>query len=178
MEIDLNHKGFSLVPISLDHIDDFFILYQDTELCEFYGINSHTSKIETQKVIEFRLKQLDRNSGIHFAIKSKESSKVIGTIGFNKLIKNVSAEIGFGVLSKYKSQGIVSRAVKEIIQFGFSEYNLHRIEAQTDPINLGCIKVLERNNFKKEGHLKENFFSKGKFYDTLIFGILKKENLL
>ena len=178
LEININHKGFYLVPVSLDHLDDIFSLYNDQELCVFYGIKPHESKTQTQKLIEFWHKQFEKCSGAHFAIKNKDTEKVIGTIGFNRLIKGVSAEIGFGLLSQYKNQGIISFAVKETLRYGFSYFNLNRIEAQTDPENIGCIKVLEKNNFKKEGHLREHFFALGKFHDTLIYSTLKKENLL
>ena len=178
MEINLNHKNLTLIPVKQEHLNDIFSLYNDEELCKFYCIKPHQSKEQTKNLIEFWHKQQERKSGIHFAIKSLKTGKVIGTIGFNKLIENVSAEIGFGILSQHKNKGIISVAVKAILQYGFLQNNLNRIEAQIDPENIGCIKVLEKNNFKKEGHLREHFFAMGKFYDTLIYSSLKRENLL
>jgi ribosomal-protein-alanine N-acetyltransferase len=178
LEIKLNHTKCSLVPISSDHLEDLFDVYKDSELCHSFGIEPHDSKVKTQKVIDFMLNEFENKTGVYFSIKSEKYQKIIGIIGLNKLKPNRFAEIGFGISSKYKNEGIITEAVNEIVQYGFSYFNLNRIEAQTNPENIGCIKVLKKNDFKKEGHLKENFFLHGNFIDTLIFGLLKKKNLL
>jgi ribosomal-protein-alanine N-acetyltransferase len=43
-----------------------------------------------------------------------------------------------------------------------------------DPENHGSAKVLEKNGFVKEAHLKENEFFEGRFLDTVIYSILNK----
>lgn len=178
MSIKLTNTKFYLTPISLNHLDDLFILFQDKELCHFYGIKQHSSRNQTAAKIQLNIKQLENKSGFHFSIINNETNEAIGQIGLNNLKQNESGEIGFGLRSDFKGQGIMSDAVNKVLDYAFSKYQLNRIEAQTDPNNLGCIRVLEQNNFKKEDHLKKDFFAHGKFYDTLIFGILKTNDVL
>ena len=45
-----------------------------------------------------------------------------------------------------------------MVKYGFEEMKLHSIEAIIDPANLASEKVLQKNGFKKEAHLKENEF--------------------
>jgi hypothetical protein len=47
-------------------------------------------------------------------------------------------------------------------------------EAIIAPENHGSAKVLEKNNFIKEAHLKENEFYEGRFLDTVIYSRLKQ----
>lgn len=51
---------------------------------------------------------------------------------------------------------------------------LHSIEAMIDPKNHGSARVLEKNNFVKVAHLKENEFYEGRFLDTVIYSLLNK----
>jgi RimJ/RimL family protein N-acetyltransferase len=48
------------------------------------------------------------------------------------------------------------------------------IEALLSPANTGSSAVLESTGFVKEAHLKENFYFRGKFDDTLIYSKLNK----
>ena len=51
---------------------------------------------------------------------------------------------------------------------------LHSIEAIIDPENFASEKVLQKNGFVKEAHLKENEFYDGRFLDTVIYSILNQ----
>ena len=51
--------------------------------------------------------------------------------------------------------------------------NLHSIEAIIDPENIASEKVLQKNGFVKEAHLRENELWEGKFRDTVIYSLLK-----
>ena len=78
------------------------------------------------------------------------------------------------LLPEYQGKGIVSEAVREAVKYGFNSMNLHSIEAIIAPENHGSAKVLEKNGFVKEAHLKENEFYDGRFLDTVIYSILNK----
>ena len=119
--------------------------------------------------------KIDSNEGINWAITLKNNPKLIGIIG-HYMIKpeHYRAEIGYMLLPEYHGKGIVSEAVKEVVKYGFEVMKLHSIEAVLDPENYGSAKVLEKNGFVKEAHLKENGFFEGRFLDTLIYSILNK----
>ena len=78
------------------------------------------------------------------------------------------------LLPEYHGKGIVSEAVKEAVNYGFQVMKLHSIEAIIDPDNHASAKVLEKNGFIKEAHLKENEFFDGRFLDSVIYSILNK----
>jgi ribosomal-protein-alanine N-acetyltransferase len=52
--------------------------------------------------------------------------------------------------------------------------NLHSIEAVIDPENSASEKVLQKIGFVKEAHILENELYDGKFWDTVIYSMLKR----
>jgi [ribosomal protein S5]-alanine N-acetyltransferase len=115
------------------------------------------------------------NLGINWAITLKGSPKMIGIIGHYKIQpENYRSEIGYMILPQYHGKGITTEAVKIVVQYGFDNLQLHSIEAIIDPENTASEKVLQKNGFVKEAHILENEFYEGKFLDTVIYSLLKR----
>ncbi|WP_410528525.1 GNAT family N-acetyltransferase, partial [Sphingobacterium mizutaii] len=57
--------------------------------------------------------------------------------------------------------------------YAFSEMQLPRIDAFTDPANEASEKILLKLGFKEEGLLRDFFVEKGRFVDAKIFGQIK-----
>ncbi|MCD7033250.1 GNAT family N-acetyltransferase [Metabacillus sp. GX 13764] len=109
-----------------------------------------------------------------FAITSQE--KVIGAGEFQiNDFTNEEGEIGFVVHPDYWGKGIASETAKKLLQFGFCEFQMHRIFATCDPRNLASARVLKKAGMKQEGLLRENIKLKSGWRDSLIFSMLKKE---
>ena len=51
---------------------------------------------------------------------------------------------------------------------------MHSIEGVIDPNNIASERVLLKNGFAKEAHILENEFWDGKFWDTVIYSLLKR----
>lgn len=119
--------------------------------------------------------KIDSNEGINWAITLKDNPKLIGVIGHYRIKpENYRAELGYMLLPEYHGKGIVSEAVKEAVKYGFQVMKLNSLEAIIDPDNYASAKVLEKNGFVKEAHLKEYEFYEGRFLDTVIYSILNK----
>lgn len=110
----------------------------------------------------------ESNEGINWAITLKDNPKLIGIIGHYRIKpEHFRAEIGYMLLPKYHGQGILSEAIKEVVSYGFEIMKLHSKEAIIDPENFASEKVLQKNGFVKEAHLKENEYYEGKFLTQL-----------
>jgi ribosomal-protein-alanine N-acetyltransferase len=119
--------------------------------------------------------KIESNEGINWAITLKGTPEFIGIIGHYRIKpEHFRAEIGYMLLPEFRNLGIISEAVAEVVRYGFNQMNLHSIEAIIDPENWASAKVLENNHFVKEAHLKENEFYDGKFLDTVIYSLLKR----
>jgi len=97
---------------------------------------------------------------------------LIGTIGFwNILTEHFRAEIGYLLDVDFQGKGIMQEALSKVVEYGFNIMKLHSIEANVNPGNISSTRLLERNNFIKEGYFKENYYYNGRFTDTAVFSL-------
>jgi RimJ/RimL family protein N-acetyltransferase len=74
-----------------------------------------------------------------------------------------------------KGRGIAKQASKLILEYGFISIGLNRIYLFTETENIGAQKLFERVGFVKEGCLKQDLVSHGKFVDRYAYGICKED---
>jgi [ribosomal protein S5]-alanine N-acetyltransferase len=135
-------------------------------------LTSLDQAMEHYKMID---EKIENNTGINWAITLKDNPKLIGIIGHYKIQpENHRSEIGYMILPQYHNKGITTEAIKAVVEFGFYNMNLHSIEAVIDPDNCASEQVLLKNGFVKEAHILENELFEGKFWDTVIYSLLKK----
>lgn len=167
-----------LVFRHLDENDanEIFQLRSDKETMKYIPRPLVTNKEQALEHIRMIEEKIQDNTGINWAISLKGSPKMIGIIGFYRLKpENFRAEIGYMLLPEFSGKGIITESISRLIDYGFNEMRLHSIEAVIDPENIASAKVLEKNNFIKEAHFKENEFFEGKFLDSVIYSILNKK---
>ena len=66
-------------------------------------------------------------------------------------------------------------ALQALLEFGFGELDLNRIDADIDPRNSASARTLERLGFTKEGYLRERWIVGDEVSDTAIYGLLRRE---
>jgi len=108
-----------------------------------------------------------------FAIVVKE--KAVGSIGIfpQSDIHEKSAEIGYWLSEEYWGKGIMTRAIEQIVDYGFNTFDLIRIFARPFSTNAGSQSVLEKAGFELEARLKKALYKNGEFMDELIYAKFK-----
>lgn len=56
-----------------------------------------------------------------------------------------SAIIGYFLDKDYNGKGYMTQATKLFVTYAFTKLNLHRIQAEVQPYNVGSIRVLEKS---------------------------------
>jgi RimJ/RimL family protein N-acetyltransferase len=69
----------------------------------------------------------------------------------------------------------MTEAVSEVLQYGFNELELNRIEAKVDTRNTKSIRLLERMGFKREGFLRQRHYYGGTYQNELYYGLLRSD---
>ncbi len=82
-----------------------------------------------------------------------------------------NAELGYWLAEPFWGNGIMTKAVKQMIDYGFKSFDIERIYARPFEGNLGSMKVLERAGFTLEAHLKKTFYKEGMFLDERIYAV-------
>lgn len=85
---------------------------------------------------------------INWCITLKEDPTMIGNIClWNFSEDRKTAEVGYDLHPDYHGKGLMTEAIKKIIQFGFQQLKLYNIDAYTQKNNLPSIQLLRKNGF-------------------------------
>jgi RimJ/RimL family protein N-acetyltransferase len=129
-----------------------------------------------KKFIKKTQQEMRKKKAYEFGIELRKTKESIGTINLVSInYKNKNAEMGIWLAKKYWGQGLAREALNLIIQFGFKNLELKRIQARVLHKNNQTQELLKKVGFKLEGRLRRKTHFKNKWYDDLIYGILREE---
>jgi RimJ/RimL family protein N-acetyltransferase len=101
--------------------------------------------------------------------------EAVGSIGIfpQSDIHEKNAEMGYWLAEEFWGQGIMTKAIQEMVVYGFRAFDIVRIFARPFSTNLKSQRVLEKAGFKLEASLGKALFKNGEFMDELIYAKLK-----
>ena len=172
---NLETERLLLRRISETDVEEILELRSDPKTMKY--IPRPLVKTKEEAMAHFRMidDKIENNEGINWAITIKGNPKLIGIIGHYRIQpENHRCEIGYMILPQYNGQGIITEAIKIVLEYGFNNLQMHSIEAIIDPENKASERVLQKNGFVKEAHIIENELWNGRFWDTVIYSILKR----
>jgi len=93
----------------------------------------------------------------------------------NYSVENKNIYVGADIAPEYKGLGLGKKSYNKFIPFLFNEYNLNKISLEVLSTNHVAISLYEKIGFKTDGVKREEVYKKGKWIDSIIMSILKKE---
>jgi RimJ/RimL family protein N-acetyltransferase len=81
--------------------------------------------------------------------------------------------MGYWLAEEYWGRGIMTGAVKQVIEYGFQTFDITRIFARPFSTNLASQRVLEKAGMKLEARFEKTLFKNGRFMDELVYSVLK-----
>jgi len=158
-----------------EHAEGMFLLRSNPEAMKYIGKPLLGSVADAREIIELYNRNLKDCIGITWGISLKISSRLIGSVGFHKLdIFNHRAEIGYMIHPDHWNKGFMNEAIKQVLDYGLNEMNLHSIEARINPENELSRKILLKHDFVKEGYFRESYYENRKDLDTEVYSLVKK----
>ncbi len=138
--------------------------------------DAHKSPEQTQDYLRFLQTRYRTGDFYDWAVIDKASGKMIGTCGFAKLsFENNSAEVGYVLNPEYWGKGIAAEALMRVMEYGFMELNIHRIEAKYIVGNDASRRVMEKCGMTFEGINRSSMYIKGDYRDIGICAIISDE---
>ncbi len=115
----------------------------------------------------------EENPQMSFAIEYE--GKFCGMIGLvaQQDVYRRTAEIGYWLGEPFWGKGIATEAVGLITDYGFNELGFVRIHTGIFEHNIGSMKVLEKNGYKKDGVFEKNIIKNGKMIDEHRYSKIK-----
>jgi len=91
---------------------------------------------------------VSNNESVYWCIALKETNEMIGSISLWKFSEDKKvAEVGYDLHPKFHGKGIMNEALCCVLNFGFTELQLDKIEACTHKENQASKKLLLKNKF-------------------------------
>ncbi|MDO1445191.1 GNAT family protein [Rhodocytophaga aerolata] len=89
-------------------------------------------------------------------------------------IHRKNAELGYWLAEPFWGQGIISQAIKQMVDYAFATYDIDRIVARPFGHNVASHRVLKKNGFVLEATLKKVLYKNDQYMDEWIYAIRKQ----
>lgn len=161
---------FKLRPWNLNDLKSLVKYANNTKIAE--NLTNKFPNPYSHENGESFIKMALKNDPIQiFAI--EVNGKAAGEIGLHPEtdihIRNM--ELGYWLAELYWGKGIMTVAVKQMVDYGFKTFQIDRIFARPFGTNIGSQKVLEKAGFKLEAKFEKTLYKNGEYLDELIYAI-------
>lgn len=125
-------------------------------------------------LLEGHLKEFMRGRALRFWLRSKMTGSLVGAVNLNQIIREpfLSCMLGYKMDAAFAGQGLMTEAVRRMVELAFDTYGLHRIEAGIIPGNEPSRRVLLKNGFALEGLSPAYLRINGRWEDHERYGLL------
>ncbi len=173
-------KGENVVlrPVRRSDLENFLKWFNDPEVIQYLMMYLPMTEMSEGKYIE-ELGTTRAKTQASFVIEVIEgnSTKPVGSIslgGINNKDHNASFGIAIGD-KDYWNKGYGTEAARLIIDYGFEQLNLHRINSSALSFNERSVRMHKSIGFNEEGRQREHIYVNGEYCDHVMFGILRNE---
>ena len=86
-----------------------------------------------------------------------------------------NAEMGYWLAELFWGQGIITKAIIEMIEYDFKTFDITRIYARPYGTNMASQKALEKAGFILEARFEKNIFKNGEYLDELVYAVRRND---
>ncbi|MFC4026815.1 GNAT family N-acetyltransferase [Zunongwangia endophytica] len=159
-------------PISIADVRKIHELHALPETDQYNTLGIPKDLKETEEIVQKWLAQDD----LIFKIELKKEKSFIGLVALKPgSSKYKKAEVWYKLDSEFWNNGYATEALKRVLDFGFNELKLHRIEAGCAVENIGSIRVLEKVGMIREGRKRKVLPLKSGWSDNFEYAVLETD---
>lgn len=179
MELQTNRT--ILKPVDSSDLLDIHALHLLPEIDQYNTLGIPKDISETQSIVTSWVKnhQETEITNYTFSIRFKENNNFIGLLGFKLGSKKYKrAEVWYKIHSNHWNKGYATETLITVLNFGFDQLKLHRIQAGCAVDNIGSIKVLEKVGMIREGRGRKILPLASGWSDNFEYAILENDKRL
>ncbi len=137
-------------------------------------LNQVNSVEDTVRFIEVSLALKEQCGAPNYVI--LVDGVVAGVCGFHEINPlNRISSIGYWLAERFTGRGIMTAAVARLIDHGFNQLNLHKIEIHCAEGNAKSIAIAERLRFQYEATLRDREWLYDRFVNHRVYSLLDFE---
>ena len=172
----LTTPRLTLRPMTMRDAADIYAYSRDPEVARHVLWDAHQSLSDSKAYLRYIIRQYREGTPSSYGIVLNATGRLVGTIGFMWYNhENKTAEVGYSLARSLWNNGLMTEALAAVLDMGFNELNLHRIEAQHESVNPASGRVMAKCGMHHEGRLRGRIFNKGRFVDVELYAILRDD---
>ena len=101
------------------------------------------------------------------------NGEAAGAIGLHAQtdIHKMNMELGYWLAELHWGKGIMTEAIKKMVDYGFKTFQINRIFARPFGTNIASQKVLEKSGFKLEAEFEKTVLKNGEYLNELFYAV-------
>lgn len=158
----------------LEDVESLYWLKNDEESSSMLG--GFTMGYSREDIKEWIMFHNQASNECLYIIERCDQKKVIGHVGLYNIDFRVrKAEFAILIADKdSRGKGFGNACTKYMIEYGFSELNLNRIELSLLSTNNAAFNLYLKHGFQQEGLLKQYQFKNGILHDVIVMAKFKE----
>jgi RimJ/RimL family protein N-acetyltransferase len=110
-------------------------------------------------------------------VAAREGDRLIGATGLHRIdARNRHAMFGLMIGDRSAwGKGFGTEVTHLMVRYAFEALNLNRVWLQVYEYNERALRVYEKVGFRTEGRLRQENFRDGRYWDTVVMGVLREE---
>ncbi len=158
-----------------DDVEDVLACYADEGVSR-YLLTTPFSRADAERVVAQRRERVAPTAeGEQLALVMEHDGEVVGDVSLTLGSRLSKAELGWVLAPWAAGRGLATEAARALVELAFDHYGVHRLVAQLDARNAASARLCERLGMKLEAHLRQDWWSKGEWTDTLVYGLLRDD---
>jgi ribosomal-protein-serine acetyltransferase len=162
-------------PLRAEDAAELYALVRaNSDLEEWMPWAAEQDLAATERFIAAAEAQLRDGKGFQAAIEPDEG--IVGVLGMHAIDwMNRSTSVGYWLAADARGRGLMTNAVRALLDHAFRELELHRVEIHCAPENRRSRAIPERLGFREEARLRETELVGGRYLDSVVYGLLADE---
>lgn len=163
-----------LRPVKISDTQMLHRWINNKKLNRFLGTEIPISLAKEKKIVHGMVKNNEKK---HFIMELIETGEPIGMMSLHHINKKHRRAItgSYIAYDKYWGKGYGSDAKMALLKYAFMKLGLNRVESHAFTHNPRSVAYNEKCGYKKEGLLRQHVYKKGKYYDSIVLAVLKKD---
>lgn len=119
-----------------------------------------------------------RNSVLALAVCDRRSQNLLGAVSLHVDEMHRHGEIGYWIGAKYWGNGYATEAARAMVDYGFTELGLHRVQARHFVRNPASGRVLQKLGMTLEGTHRDLYVRWEQFETVNVYAILESDRVV
>ena len=163
-----------LRPLEVDDARTVQPWFNDPEVLRFLA-RCHPMTLAAEEA--FLRKIAEGPDNVALGVVVRATDQLIGTAGLHQF-DHRARQTAFGISLGDKAawgHGYGTEVTRLVVGHAFETLNFNRVWLHVYEFNPRAVHVYEKVGFRHEGRLRQAFFRDGRYWDTLVMGILREE---